>query len=197
MRRRDPGITHEITCCTGEDRSVKKYDGMTPERLQEIRELLKAATPGPWDDAEYWVEEQQSGGRLVVATCNIVDCERAQKDAKLIAAAPTIIQELADEVERLQRENERLTGPVIISSHWDGCDELDDVPKHMPCAMRRYKRERDEARRAAVFAWYEAGSVRGFVSSEEYADNSPDSVDDGEWTRLFSLIEKWRKAMKE
>lgn len=76
------------------------------DAVTHARELLAKATPGPWE-----VRIRDSGDVEVVKDhehiewiCSVGDeAERAAiADAELIAAAPTLLAELADEVNRLR-----------------------------------------------------------------------------------------------
>lgn len=77
-----------------------------PDRLQDIRARLDAATPGPWaDDYKSWCvwapnhDLKEREDRCLVAE---VGCG---PDTDLIAHAPSDIAWLLDEVERLRTEN--------------------------------------------------------------------------------------------
>lgn len=82
----------------------------SPDPVAEARELLAAATPGPWQFEEsgnsecgdgccweWWGNRVLGGDSIVVEYDGL--CEA---DADLIAAAPTLLAALADEVERLR-----------------------------------------------------------------------------------------------
>ena len=85
----------------------------TPE---QIREMLDAATPGPWG-ANEWYNTDEGGWAAVGPHHQVtheeamdglddepdgISHERAKADAQIIAAAPTIIRELLTENERLR-----------------------------------------------------------------------------------------------
>lgn len=81
------------------------------DAVARARELLAKATPGPWwllnEYAEPWEEggEWHVYGRVGNRIPRVVDNSEDQltwADAELIAAAPTLLAELAAEVDRLQ-----------------------------------------------------------------------------------------------
>ena len=83
--------------------------------LEEIKRLLAAATPGPWewydDDAaddggaqkaDYWT--LGPGVLIAEGTDGTPDGDEIDRaNAQLIAKAPTVIAELIEQVERLQK----------------------------------------------------------------------------------------------
>ena len=80
---------------------------ITPEKVAELRALLTAATPGPWEvyqtiHAEPWVAEVGRG--MFGAVCApATGRERYGLDnANLIAAAVSALPDLLDELARLQ-----------------------------------------------------------------------------------------------
>lgn len=94
---------------------------MTPARLEEIRQRLERATPGPWKcwngygpipgaprlmgikrigpDHEGGLHGYSGAGRDTDG-----DLFATEADAELVASAPTYLSELLAEVERLQRQ---------------------------------------------------------------------------------------------
>ena len=66
------------------------------------RELLESATPGPWEvQGDYGIWSEAAGVWVMQDDCppgGTLGCG----DAELIAAAPTLLAELADEVNRLR-----------------------------------------------------------------------------------------------
>lgn len=111
---------------------------MTPERLQELKELCEKASPGPWDDEisstdcgsfEYstgpW--HDQRGG----------DTDFAKRDAVFIATARTALPELIAEVDNLQHyihrliENEMTHTGLIL-------EQMDEI-KGLKLALSVYK----------------------------------------------------------
>jgi hypothetical protein len=86
--------------------------------IEEIEKLLSEAAPGPWDSwtNEVWHEKYQK--RSVVAWTNIENekdvtpyasvYETEFANAKLIAAAPTIIRQLLDVVKAAKKFSYRL-----------------------------------------------------------------------------------------
>ena len=104
----------------------------TPE---QIREMLDAATPGPWG-ANEWYNTDEGGWAAVGPHHQVtheeamdglddepdgISHERAKADAQIIAAAPTIIRELLT-------ENERLRGVLEEDGfrHCEGCGQYTD-----------------------------------------------------------------------
>ena len=88
-----------------------------PDRLQEIRARLDAATPGPWVVKPPGEGKSSSGIRR--GALDIAWSVTAREDADLIANAPADIAWLLAEVERLQRANDE---PSLASN-----DHLCDV----------------------------------------------------------------------
>lgn len=78
---------------------------MTPEQIAKAREIIAAATPGPWETKVY-----DTGAWGVVETNELEQfrydlTEPPNKDdAKFISAARTLLPEALDEIERLQKE---------------------------------------------------------------------------------------------
>ena len=74
-------------------------------KLEEIEAMLEAATPGPW--------EYEHSEDTYIQYC--------PEDARLIAAAPTIIKELVERVRLLKAALEEIkTGEVEV---WDDGEE--------------------------------------------------------------------------
>jgi hypothetical protein len=82
-----------------------------PDTTERARALLANATPGEWvieadpnpkDPCDIFVVD---AGDAVVAMIDVGEHQLA--DAELIAAAPTLIADLADEVDRLSAELDR------------------------------------------------------------------------------------------
>lgn len=74
---------------------------MTDERRKLARELLAAATPGPWYFDEYGCCYSDSGVNKPVLEpqdCSLVRV--SDEDSKLIAAAPDLLREALDELDR-------------------------------------------------------------------------------------------------
>ena len=100
----------------------------SPTAVTRARELLDKATPGPWEAATCHESEQETRSEYVRSallkpdapahglwmawkpdsrlgvhlTAVTGDGPHGEADAELIAAAPTLLAELADEVERLR-----------------------------------------------------------------------------------------------
>ena len=86
---------------------------MTPSELSAIRARLDAATPGPWEAVtpkRYAAVRSERAGCYVYTQGKIpADAHpdtvaRQQRDAHLIANAPTDLRALLDEVERLEND---------------------------------------------------------------------------------------------
>jgi hypothetical protein len=101
------------------------------DRLDEIRRLIREATPGPWR----WGDNQHGEGRVLGvdgdSILSVSDCSTHSKqhidlealhepDARLIAAAPELLAWAAGEIERL-REDQR----SALSNAW--CAGVDDA----------------------------------------------------------------------
>lgn len=77
---------------------------ITPERVQEIRARLAAATPGPWmtaDDHLYPQRVVANDDGLVLIAETYTDPAWPPADADLIAHAPADLADLLDEREKL------------------------------------------------------------------------------------------------
>ena len=76
--------------------------------LEEIKRLLAAATPGPWEvganvvfaDAAVDYDNENGSGEIAQIEWR---CQEKAANAQLIAKAPTLISELIEQVERLQK----------------------------------------------------------------------------------------------
>jgi hypothetical protein len=88
---------------------------MTKEQLDAIRARLDAATPGPWEAVtpkRYAAVRSEKAGCYVYTQGKIPaethpdTVARQQRDAHLIANAPTDLRALLDEVERLTAERD-------------------------------------------------------------------------------------------
>lgn len=78
---------------------------MRPERIAELRDLLAAASDGPWDTSIDGRGTAVFGGGDMVTLCrHVADSKRARANAALIAAMRNALPELLDEVVRLQFE---------------------------------------------------------------------------------------------
>lgn len=85
---------------------------MTPDREQEIRTLLSAATAGPWqsDGAEIY---GTLGGVLMIdlwvgETLDVENQQRSNADAAFMADARSAVPELLAEVDRLRAELDKV-----------------------------------------------------------------------------------------
>lgn len=90
------------------------------DRIQEIKKRLAEATPGPWEAVVGNYNEIAIVGQkgLVMSFGgyagfdNFKGTEPSDEDERLITWAPSDISYLLSEVERLQRENERLSNEM-------------------------------------------------------------------------------------
>lgn len=92
---------------------------MSAERLDEIEEIVNAATPGPWgvfhaqkrqqlrdESPGFWVMEMAPDGAAFGLTFG--DAEFSEEDADFIASARQDVPDLVAEVRRLRLENREL-----------------------------------------------------------------------------------------
>lgn len=81
---------------------------MTDEEIRRLRTLCEAATPGPWQVAEYdgddWTCDYkiESGSGTVLAGPSIRHAGKVQSNATFIAEARTALPAALDEIERLR-----------------------------------------------------------------------------------------------
>lgn len=99
---------------------------MTPDELQAARDLVAAATPGPWKTTEA-LEDTEFGSYVAYGVAPVAPLEwyadsdpahtalevMGKGDAELIAAAPDLITKLLDEVERLAIDKEAITAGIL------------------------------------------------------------------------------------
>ena len=93
------------------------------DRIEELRAMVAAATPGPWFE-EIEADPEGDGPRVfichkgtvcdVTTVCNLEHSEGAplakrQATARLIAAAPTLAADLASALEEVERLRAALT----------------------------------------------------------------------------------------
>lgn len=82
---------------------------MTPaDLIAQARALLAAATPGPWDalvPPVVWHGARVIGNGRTVAVCDTRDGDQDERDATLIASAPTWLAALANALEAAMAEN--------------------------------------------------------------------------------------------
>lgn len=77
---------------------------MMPERKEEIKSLLEAATPGAWqaEGKEVWRRKAEDGGEFYAGAIWITDVEH-EGNRNLVAAAPMAIAELPAALEEAQQ----------------------------------------------------------------------------------------------
>lgn len=140
----------------------------------EIRKLLAEITPGPWNvqgDGQIWCADHPiveklcsgpwgdvgidflTGEETLVHWWGSVATDEAKANARLIAAAPTIIAEQADEIARL-REALELVEPALVAARAtlprtedrtaEAIDALCDVVKSALAKARALKGGSDE-----------------------------------------------------
>lgn len=82
---------------------------MTKEEMQEIRERVEAATPGPWEVAIHRKVHGNLGplDKWHGMGPNVSE-KRAKRDAEFIAAARTDVLALLDEIEKLGKFKEKM-----------------------------------------------------------------------------------------
>lgn len=104
---------------------------------EELRRLLEAATPGPWDTNSGFVVWDQSQDKAVADV-------PSSADGKLIVAlrnaAPELLSEidkLRAEVEGLRHDRDALMGLVETCDHWDG-DEGTETCKRLVTKREKY-----------------------------------------------------------
>jgi hypothetical protein len=93
---------------------------LSQEELHSIRQRLEAATPGPWCHREGFIETAGKPGMLLGVTLQRsevgLDTLPGLANAEFIAHAPTDVQRLLQEVDRLKDElaNERGDKTALI-----------------------------------------------------------------------------------
>ncbi|MHA7967730.1 hypothetical protein ACX93W_26815 [Paenibacillus sp. CAU 1782] len=77
--------------------------------MQEVKEALSKATPGPWivfpdavgvDNSGNWICQMYEGDPV---RTEVLEFENAQENARLIAAAPELLQRMVDSLEEANR----------------------------------------------------------------------------------------------
>ncbi|RPD50038.1 hypothetical protein DNI29_04370 [Hymenobacter sediminis] len=79
---------------------------MEQQRIEEIRQRLQAATPGPWFVADGLVMAKYEAGINQKITADYEACPVMPEDAELIAHAPSDIQYLLDQLHHATQEAE-------------------------------------------------------------------------------------------
>lgn len=125
---------------------------MTPERIKEIRELLEAATPGAWkcDETTKYELHCDACGDVICEDCydqiTVKSTDQYEvlhmalygmhsliaPNARLIAAAPTIIAELLEDNARMRRAIEETIYDIYHDAkdtiwHNDGCTVVENL----------------------------------------------------------------------
>lgn len=104
------------------------------DAVTRARELLDKATPGPW-------VADGLGGNLDAPSGRVAEVlSWSDADAELIAAAPTLLAELADEVDLMQGEVQRMRPFAIAACECPNDDDPDgcycpDGFTHDDCPM--------------------------------------------------------------
>ena len=87
------------------------------DRLDEIRRLIREATPGPWERAEFGIHigvDSVTNPQMVIASV------RHEEDIALIAAAPELLAWAAGEIERLRRCRDAVVQVASVEEWWSG-----------------------------------------------------------------------------
>lgn len=90
---------------------------LSTERIQQIRQRLAAATPGPWFSYESGQEVMR--GQMPGDYAPIASLVFNPADNAFIAAAPDDVRDLLDDKERAQRFVERVRATVRTSTTID------------------------------------------------------------------------------
>jgi hypothetical protein len=132
------------------------------EKIQEIREALQKATPGPWNALPDAVRVGYGTNDWIcqmyeVSAVHAKDFENAKNNAHLIANAPEWLKWQNEQIETLQQqldaakqENERKDELISILKEEAGQDEA-----FIQMLQQRLKQAED------VLAWYGDGSEDG------------------------------------
>jgi hypothetical protein len=103
---------------------------MTP-LTTKARAALEGTTPGPWThDAQLRRTNVRAGGiYLAECDCDAINASEMVANAAFIAAAPSLVRELCEEVERLRAERDamRQAAPVMLTVLALLADEADRV----------------------------------------------------------------------
>lgn len=121
---------------------------LTPKRLQELRRIAEAATPGPWW-VDGWEARTKDGDRFIASIAPAfqgaspdASCWEVDANIQHIAAFdPTTTLALLDEIERLRREREE------DDDKWTRYEELYVQARgqiiDLQLEIERLRRERD------------------------------------------------------
>lgn len=92
---------------------------MSTDLVSRARGLVAEATPGPWHNlaarvlASSFNELDDEPITIADYDCDVrIDDEQAQRNATLIAAAPELLAQMADEIERLRAERDELNAVI-------------------------------------------------------------------------------------
>jgi len=125
---------------------------LTPERLQKLRRIAEAATPGPWW-VDGWEARAKDGDRFIASIAPAfqgaspdASCWEVDANIQHIAAfASATALALLDEIERLRREREVLADVLKAvyerDKHIRTCDhcECATCPEGTGLAYRAYR----------------------------------------------------------
>lgn len=123
--------------------------------ITRARELLAAATPGPWE-AEGWCSYDDGGWAAIGPHHMATEDEgyddapgspaydRAMADSALIAAAPELLAALCDEVESAERRNMNQIG--LIDAWSAKCERVEAERDALRAERLRHMREFDALR---------------------------------------------------
>jgi len=119
--------------------------GMTSDRLEELRRIAEAATPGPWW-VDGWEARTKDGDRFIANIAPAfqgaspdASCWEVDANIQHIAAfdPPTVLA-LLDEIERLQREREVLAAALNHVYTCENC-ECTLCPQGTELSYRAYR----------------------------------------------------------
>lgn len=112
---------------------------MSASTVDRARELLEAATPGPWrlkpDEGSYcevcnedqWQEAYTvcHGRTTDIGIAVVMVDDKQDANAALIAAAPQLLADLLAEVGRLERERDGLRRKLVaLDGEWSECERM-------------------------------------------------------------------------
>lgn len=136
---------------------------MTPERIEEIKAMLAAATPGPWESKN----ESVYSDDLLDPVCQLygnseMDFDNALGNGSFIAASILVIPELLAALEELQQQLEASNQTIDEKNeHIEQLKESIDI-KNADLA----EEQQTIARQQKVIDWYESGGSMGELVEE-------------------------------